>query len=197
MNSFERDVRRRGYAAIAGVDEAGRGPLAGPVIAAAVILPPDYENGDIRDSKALSPSKRERLFDVIRKDALALGVGSIDHLTIDRVNILRATIIAMETAVLGLAAPPDFILIDGIHGISLPIAQQTIIGGDARSISVAAASIVAKVTRDRIMEDYHHEYPAYNFRKNKGYGTREHRLAIMHHGLCHIHRKTFTIKHVP
>ena len=194
MDSFERDARRRGYAVIAGIDEAGRGPLAGPVIAAAVILPPEYRNGDIRDSKVLSPSKRDVMFEVIRRDALSIGVGASDHVTIDSVNILRATIMAMEQAVSALAIPPDFILIDGTHGIPVPIPQKTIIGGDTRSVSVAAASIVAKVTRDRMMQDYHLRFPRYNFLKNKGYGTREHRLAIQQYGFCSIHRKTFTVK---
>ena len=197
MDSFERDARRRGFTVIAGIDEAGRGPLAGPVVAAAVILPPDYKNGDIRDSKALSPSKRDALFDVIHKEAVAVGIGAANHEIIDRINILQATIMAMESAVSSLTAPPDFLLIDGTHGIHLPIPQKTIIGGDGRSISVAAASIVAKVTRDRIMQDYHVMFPVYNFRKNKGYGTKEHRLAIMQHGTCSIHRKTFTVKNVP
>jgi ribonuclease HII len=194
MTSFECHVRQSGYEAIAGVDEAGRGPLAGPVVAAAVILPPDYRHPDINDSKQLTPRKRERLLEVIKADALAVGIGVVEASLIDRMNILRATLMAMRDAVLDLLLPPDFILVDGRNTIDIRIPQEAIIGGDARSISIAAASIVAKVSRDRIMEIYHRQFPQYNFLKNKGYGTNEHREAIRRCGPCKIHRLSFTVK---
>ena len=194
MDSFELHARSLGFKAIAGIDEAGRGPLAGPVVAAAVILPPGYKNGDINDSKRLSPRKREKIFDVIQKDALFIGLGVIEPSLIDEINILRATLRAMEKAISNLSDSPDFILIDGINTIDVPIPQKTIIGGDSLSISVAAASIIAKVSRDRIMDRYHAEYSVYNFQKNKGYGTKEHREAIRKCGYCKIHRKSFKLK---
>lgn len=194
MDSFERAVRQLGYSSIAGIDEAGRGPLAGPVVAAAIILPPDYRNKDIRDSKKLSASRREKLYDRINADAVSVGIGVVEHSVIDEINILRAALLAMEKAVLNLTVTADYLLIDGRDTINLSIPQQAIIKGDSRSISVASASIIAKVTRDRIMDDYHQLYSVYNFQKHKGYGTREHREAIKKHGLCHIHRKSFNIK---
>jgi len=194
MDSFELHARNLGFKFIAGIDEAGRGPLAGPVVAAAVILPPGYKNGTINDSKRLSPRKREQAFDVIERDALSIGLGVVDPSIIDRINILRATLRAMEQAVSHLSNSPDFVLIDGINAIDIPIPQRTIIGGDSLSISVAAASIIAKVSRDRMMDRYHDEYSVYNFRKNKGYGTKEHREAIQKYGYCKIHRKSFKLK---
>jgi ribonuclease HII len=194
MDAFEKHARQEGYNLIAGVDEAGRGPLAGPVVAAAVIFPPGYSNNQINDSKQLSARKREKLYDVITKDAVAVGVGVTDTDTIDRINILQASLMAMREAVLELFSPPDFILIDGLHKISLNTPQMSIIKGDTLSISIAAASIIAKVSRDRIMEIYHRQFPRYNFLHNKGYGTREHRLAIKEFGLCKIHRKSFHLK---
>ncbi len=194
MDSFELHARNLGFKFIAGIDEAGRGPLAGPVVAAAVILPPGYRNGDINDSKRLSPRKRERIFDVIQEDALSIGLGMVEPSLIDTINILRATLRAMEQAVSSLSNSPDYLLIDGINTIDCPIPQETIIGGDSRSISVAAASIIAKVSRDRIMDRYHDEYSVYNFKKNKGYGTKEHREAIGKYGYCAIHRKSFKLK---
>ena len=193
MISFEREARGQGYQHVAGIDEAGRGPLAGPVIAAAVILPADYEDPEINDSKELTPRQRERLHDVIQRDAVAVGIGVVEAQVIDAINILRATLAAMKEAVLGLLPLPDYLLIDGLYGISLAIPQKTIIRGDGRSISVASASIVAKVSRDRIMEMYHRQFPQYNFLKNKGYGTREHREAIAKYGRCKIHRSSFRI----
>ncbi|MBE0558419.1 MAG: ribonuclease HII [Proteobacteria bacterium] len=193
MVSFERDARGQGYQRVAGIDEAGRGPLAGPVIAAAVILPVDYEDPEINDSKELTPRQRERLHDVIQRDAVAVGIGVVEAQVIDAVNILRATLAAMKEAVLGLVPHPDYLLIDGLYGISLAIPQKTIVRGDGRSISVASASIVAKVSRDRIMEMYHRQFPQYNFVKNKGYGTREHREEIAKYGSCKIHRSSFRI----
>ena len=197
MNSFERNAHQSGYRLIAGVDEAGRGPLAGPVVAAAVIFPPDYHNSEIRDSKLLSPQKRERLHDVIREDAVTVGLGVVDAVVIDEINILKATLMAMKEALRELIPVPDFLLIDGITPLSLSIPQRTIIKGDSRSVSVAAASIIAKVSRDKIMEIYHRQFPQYNFIKNKGYGTMEHRAAIRRYGPCKIHRRSFNMNGTP
>ena len=191
MNRFERNAYQGGYKLIAGIDEAGRGPLAGPVVAAAVILPWEYEQGEINDSKRLSASKREKLYDIIWADALAVGLGVVEAAVIDEVNILQATLMAMREACAELNPAPDFLIIDGINSISLAIPQQTLIKGDSRSISVAAASIIAKVSRDRIMEIYHRQFSQYNFIKNKGYGTKEHLAAIREFGLCKLHRRTF------
>jgi len=194
MIRFECRARQCGHHAVAGVDEAGRGPLAGPVVAAAVILPPDYRHPEINDSKQLTPGKRERLYEVIKADALAVGLGVVEAPVIDRVNILRATLMAMRDAVLDLSLPPDFVLVDGRNRIDVRAPQETIIGGDRKSISIAAASIIAKVSRDRIMEIYHRQFPQYNFMKNKGYGTGEHREAILRCGPCKIHRLSFAVK---
>ncbi len=194
IHQFELRARRRGFDAIAGVDEAGRGPLAGPVVAAAVILPSGYTNGEIRDSKKLTPRKRESLYTAIRNDAISVGLGVIEASVIDRINILQATLSAMKMAVSNLSPHPDYILIDGIHAIDLPLTQETIIRGDSLSISVAAASIIAKVSRDHIMDRYHILYPQYNFLKNKGYGTEEHREAVKEYGRCKIHRRSFKIR---
>lgn len=194
MDSFERKARRLGYRFIAGIDEAGRGPLAGPVVAAAVIFTPGYRNEEIGDSKKLTPLKRERLYSRILHDARAVGIGTAEHDVIDRVNILQATLLAMEQAVASLSVAPDYLLIDGLNTLTLPIPQEAIIRGDSRSLSVAAASIIAKVSRDRIMDDYHDRYPQYNFRKNKGYPTKEHREAIATCGRCDIHRRSFRIR---
>jgi len=193
MNSFERDAYRSGYRLIAGVDEVGRGPLAGPVVAAAVVFPPNYKNPEINDSKLLSPRKRLRLHEIIRQDALTLGLGVIDAVIIDKINILKASLMAMKEALLELLPAPDFLLIDGNHPLDFPLPQKTIIKGDSRSVSVAAASIIAKVTRDRIMEIYHRQFPHYNFLKNKGYGTEEHRAAIKKYGPCKLHRRSFNM----
>ena len=193
MNSFERNVFQRGYHHIAGIDEAGRGPLAGPVIAAAVILPPGYEDPEITDSKKLSPRQRERLYEVIRHDAIAIGIGVVEASVIDAMNILQATRTAMAEATLSLSPPADYLLIDGLNKIAVDTPQETIIRGDGRSVSIASASIVAKVSRDRVMEKYHGEFPQYNFLRNKGYGTREHREAIQKYGRCKIHRCSYRI----
>ncbi len=188
---FERLALRRGYGSVAGVDEAGRGPLAGPVVAAAVILPPKADLPGINDSKKLTPSQRDELFDKIRQKALAVGVGSSDHALIDRVNILQATLAAMKEAVQNLATPPDYLLIDGISKIPVGIPQRTIKKGDGASISIAAASIIAKVTRDRLMQEYDRQFPDYGFAAHKGYGCASHLAAIARLGPCDIHRKTF------
>ncbi|PIP05613.1 MAG: ribonuclease HII [Syntrophobacterales bacterium CG_4_9_14_3_um_filter_49_8] len=194
MNSFEQRAYQKGNRFIAGIDEAGRGPLAGPVVAAAVVLSPDYENPAINDSKQLSPQKRERLYEIIKHDALSIGIGVVESSVIDAVNILKATLMAMKEAVLELTIPIDYLLIDGKHRVAVNIQQETIVRGDCRSISVASASIVAKVSRDRIMEIYHRQFPQYNFLRNKGYGTEEHREAIRKYGCCKIHRRSFNIK---
>ncbi len=197
MDRFEREAYQRGYRVIAGIDEAGRGPLAGPVVAAAVILPPGYSHREIKDSKQLSAKKREKLFEVIREDALSVGIGVIEVPVIDQVNILQATLMAMAEAVDGLSLPPDYLLVDGLHRIPRNISQQTLVKGDTLSVSIASASIIAKVSRDRILEIYHRQFPQYNFLKNKGYGTKEHREAIQAYGLCKIHRRSFKIKRKP
>ena len=194
MNSFEQRAYQKGNRFIAGIDEAGRGPLAGPVVAAAVVLSPDYENPAINDSKQLSPQKRERLYEIIKHDALSIGIGVVESSVIDAVNILKATLMAMKEAVLELTIPIDYLLIDGKHRVAVNIQQETIVRGDCRSISVASASIVAKVSRDRIMEIYHRQFPQYNFLRNKGYGTEEHREAIRKYGCCKIHRRSSNIK---
>ncbi|MDQ1278257.1 MAG: ribonuclease [Thermodesulfobacteriota bacterium] len=197
MNIFEQRARQIGFNLIAGIDEAGRGPLAGPVVASAVVLPENYRHPDITDSKQLSPRKREALFKVIRADALSIGVGVMEASIIDDVNILQATLSAMKEAVCDLDVSPDYLLVDGMQAVPIDIPQMTIIRGDSLSISIAAASIIAKVSRDRIMEMYHRQFPYYNFLKNKGYGTQEHRQAIKDHGPCKIHRRSFRIKDEP
>jgi ribonuclease HII len=196
MNTFEKIAREEGYQFIAGVDEAGRGPLAGPVVAAAVIFPPDYINSEINDSKKLSASKREKLYEIIEKDSLAIGMRVVDADVIDNVNILQASLQAMREAVLELSASPDFLLVDGLHRIPIITPQKPLVKGDSLSVSIAAASIIAKVTRDRIMEIYHRQFPQYNFRQNKGYGTKEHLNAIRQFGICKIHRKSFHVKNL-
>ncbi|HET57960.1 MAG TPA: ribonuclease HII [Deltaproteobacteria bacterium] len=193
MTEFEQKGRLLGFHRIAGVDEAGRGPLAGPVAAAAVIFPEGYENGDIRDSKKLSPARRERLYRVIMEDALSVGIAFVEPAVIDAINILQATLLAMRKAVLDLSPPPDFIIIDGTARIDLSIPQRTLIRGDSICLSIAAASIIAKVSRDQLMDRYHIQYSQYNFGKNKGYGTSEHREAIRRYGYCKIHRRSFKV----
>lgn len=196
MDTFEKLAYRKGYKFIAGIDEAGRGPLAGPVVASAVIFPADYQNSQIIDSKKISARKREELYEVINNDAIAVGVGTADAATIDRINILQASLQSMCEAVLELSFSPDFLLIDGLHKIPLQIPQKTLVKGDALSVSIAAASIIAKVSRDRIMEMYHRQFPQYNFLQNKGYGTKEHRNAILEFGMCKIHRRSFHLKNL-
>jgi len=197
MNFFEERACRQGHRYIAGIDEAGRGPLAGPVVAAAVVLPENYRHPEITDSKKLTPRKREKLLEVIRAEAVAVGVGVMDAGIIDEINILRATLRAMTEAIADLGIVPDYLLVDGNRRVPVNIPQETIVKGDSRSISIAAASIVAKVSRDHIMEMYHRQFPCYNFLRNKGYGTEEHRQAIREHGLCKIHRRTFHFRETP
>ena len=190
-HSFERGAISRGYRLVAGVDEAGRGPLAGPVVAGAVILPEGFLIEGLADSKTLSQPQRERLYALVMENAVAVGVGMADPAQIDRVNILQATLLAMRGAVAAMAPAPDFLLIDGLNTIDWPGPQQAIVKGDALSHSISAASVVAKVTRDRIMEKLAAEYPMYGFAQHKGYGSREHREAIKKHGPCPAHRMTF------
>jgi len=188
--SYERRIWKIGKLP-AGVDEAGRGPLAGPVVAAAVILPKECEINGLNDSKKLSHQKREILYHQIKAVAVSIGVGIIEPDEIDRINILRAALLAMEIAVKKLNPKPDFLLIDGNIRTSLLIPQQAVIGGDSICNSIAAASIIAKVARDLIMYDYHNIHPEYNFKKHKGYPTKEHYEALRKFGPCPIHRKTF------
>ena len=191
MWEFELATQSKGYQYIAGIDEAGRGPLAGPVVSAAVILPPDFTCQGVTDSKKLSEKRREALFPLIKAQALAVGIGMADHKEIDRINILAASLLSMKRAVQDLDQFPDFLLIDGKFTIDMDLPQQAIVRGDSRSISIAAASIIAKVTRDRYMADLHRRYPLYNFIRHKGYPTKAHKQAIIDHGPCPFHRTTF------
>jgi len=184
-------ARKSGYRLIAGVDEAGRGPLAGPVVAAAVILPEGKTVEGVRDSKVMTEKAREEAFFRINEEALAVGVGVVSAKAIDETNILRASLEAMKRAVLSLMPFPDFLLVDGTCPVSMPTAQRCLVKGDRISLSVSAASVVAKVYRDRIMRSYHALYPRYGFSENKGYGTSAHLAAIRAHGACPIHRLTF------
>jgi len=188
---FENEVSRQGFTLIAGVDEAGRGPLAGPVVSAAVILPSDFEAPGINDSKKLTPRKRDRLFDQILAGATAVEVGIVDNRQIDKINILRAALLSMAQAAGKLNPAPDFLLIDGTFTTPAEMPQKAIPKGDSLSISIAAASIIAKVTRDRLMADYHERYPEYGFDRHKGYPTKAHKEAIARCGVTPIHRLTF------
>jgi ribonuclease HII len=188
---FESAAWRRGISRLAGVDEAGRGPLAGPVVAAAVVLAPGARITGVDDSKRLLPEERQRLFDLIQERAVGVGVGIVDHLTIDRINILQATRLAMGQALGALGMEPELVLTDFVTVPGLRCPQRNLVEGDRRSASVAAASIIAKVTRDRIMEEADRQYPMYGFGRHKGYGTPEHRIALEQHGPCALHRRTF------
>ncbi len=192
---YERTAREEGYTLVCGVDEAGRGPLAGPVFAAAVILPPDTIIEGVNDSKKLSEKKREALFDVIRKKALAYGIAAADHNEIDDINILNATYLAMRRAVEMLDPAPDLIIVDGNRlPPDLPAEARTLVKGDALCHSIACASILAKVSRDRFMMAMADKYPQYQFEKHKGYGTAAHIAALREHGVCPIHRRSFLKK---
>ena len=180
-----------GYGNIAGVDEAGRGPLAGPVVAAAVIFPAKIDIAGLDDSKKLSPKKREELFPKIQAEAVAYGVAIVNREVIDKINILQASLLAMKQAVEQLQTVPDLLLIDGNQKIDSTLDQWAVVKGDSKSLSIAAASVLAKVTRDRVMKDYHKLYPQYEFHRHKGYGTKLHRDLIEEHGPCPIHRSTF------
>lgn len=183
-----------GHKTVCGVDEAGRGPLAGPVCAAAVILPKDLIIPGLNDSKKLTEKKRAELYDIITAQAIAYGIALVDEKTIDEINILQATYLAMQNAVKGLSVEPDMILVDGNRAPSFSAPSKTIVKGDSLSASIAAASILAKVTRDRLMEELDGKYPAYGFAVHKGYGTKRHYEALRTYGPCEIHRMTFLKK---
>jgi len=192
--AYENECYAQGAAYVAGVDEVGRGPLAGPVLACAVIFPKGLRIEGVDDSKKLSEKKREKLAEIIRASALAVSIGIADVETIDRINIYQATVKAMTDAVNGLAIKPGVILIDAMRLPDISIAQRPIIHGDSLSMTIAAASIVAKTTRDAMMVKYHEIYPEYGFNQHKGYGTGKHIAAIRAYGLCPIHRYSFTAK---
>ena len=194
MLEFERKYAAEGYKLICGVDEAGRGPLAGPVCAAAVILPADVDIPGLNDSKKLSDKKRRELFPVICDIAIAYGIGFADHKEIDEINILQATYLAMERAIANLSVKPDFALIDGNRAKDFGIPLEAVVGGDGRSASIAAASILAKVTRDDLMLQAAEEFPGYGFEIHKGYGTKAHYAALAEKGPCEIHRMSFLKK---
>lgn len=191
---FEEKAWQNGYSAVCGVDEAGRGPLAGPVCAAAVILPAGIVIDGLNDSKKLTEKKRESLFDIITENAISWSVSLVDETVIDEINILQATYRAMQQAVEGLPRPADFAYVDGNRSEGLTLPHECVVSGDARIPSIAAASIIAKVTRDRLMRDFAVRYPAYGFEKHKGYGSRAHYAALLEHGPCPIHRRTFLKK---
>ncbi|TYT74902.1 ribonuclease HII [Desulfobotulus mexicanus] len=191
MYSFESMCHEKGFSCIAGVDEAGRGPLAGPVVSAAVILRTDYDLPGLNDSKKLSESRRKDLFARIPSQCLAIGIGIVSELRIDEINILRASLESMVLAVNNLSVSPDFLLIDGKFTLELPLGQQAIVGGDGKSASIAAASVVAKVTRDEIMKELDKEYPGYGLARHKGYPTRSHKDAIARMGVLPVHRRSF------
>lgn len=190
--AFENEAYSHGYHTVAGLDEAGRGPLAGPVVAAAVVLPPGLALPGVNDSKKLSPARREACYGLILASCSDHAIIAVEHDEIDRVNILQATFRAMVRAVGALTrAHPDYLLIDGPYRLPLPIGQKGIPKGDSLSLSVAAASILAKVHRDRIMDTLHQRYPEYGFDRNRGYPTAEHLEALRRHGPCPIHRRSF------
>lgn len=188
---FEREARAANFRHVAGLDEVGRGPLAGPVVAAAVIMPPDFHDARVTDSKKLTEKKRGELYELIYRRAVSIGIGIVDAVEIDRANILQASLTAMRLACIKLDPSPDFLLIDGKFTIKASMPQKALIKGDSLSFSIACASIVAKVTRDTIMEAYDHYYPEFNFPKHKGYPTKSHKDAIGTFGYCPIHRLSF------
>ncbi len=190
---LERNLSGQGFTHVAGVDEAGRGPLAGPVVAGCVVLPVDGDSSCYKDSKKLSPRQREHLFSTLQDSRAHIGVGIVSAREIEEVNILQASLLAMRRAIEDCLPEglPDFLLVDGTFQVPLSLSQQTLIKGESKSASVAAASIIAKVTRDQIMARAHEEFPQYNFLKNQGYPTKEHRRSIAEHGPCELHRRTF------
>lgn len=188
---IEKNYFDLGYNLVAGLDEAGRGPLAGPIVAAAVILPKEELIIGVNDSKKLSEKKRDELYKKIQDTALAIGVGIVNNRKIDEINIFNATKLAMKRAINSLKIKPEFLLIDALDITDINIEQESIVKGDSRSISIASASIIAKVTRDNMVKSYDKEYPQYNFSKHKGYGTKEHYEAIRKHGITPLHRKSF------
>lgn len=193
---YENKYYSQGMEYIAGIDEVGRGPFAGPVLTAAVILPRGFKHRGINDSKKLSEKKREELFDVITQNAVEISVKMENNNIIDEINILNATLLSMSKTINSFKIKPDVVLVDALTIPGIDIKQEKIIKGDAKSISIAAASIIAKVTRDRIMKEFAQIYPEYGFERNSGYGTAEHIKAIEKYGLCPIHRKTFASKFV-
>lgn len=191
---FEHEAFSDGYELVCGVDEAGRGPLAGPVCAAAVILPPDVQIAGLNDSKKLTDKKRRELFDVITETAVCYGVAFCDETVIDEINILQATFRAMRQAIDALSVKPQLALVDGNRAADFGVPVRTIVKGDSLSASIAAASILAKVSRDRLMEEYDEKYPQYGFAVHKGYGTQRHYAALRQYGPCPIHRMSFLKK---
>lgn len=191
MLHFEKQALEKGFQWIAGVDEAGRGPLAGPVVAASVILPHDFVLLGLNDSKQVTEQDRERFFTIIKEQAICYHVAIVSNEQIDRINILEATKLAMHQAITGLETQPDHVLIDAVAIPNLPMSSDIIIKGDAKSVSIAAASILAKVTRDRMMKEIHKEYPMYDFSSNMGYGTKKHMESIKNYGASPYHRKSF------
>ena len=191
---YERKLREKGYKYICGVDEVGRGPLAGPVVCAAVIMPLDDIIEGVDDSKKVSQKKREKIAELIAQKAIACNICRVEPEIIDKINILEATKLCMKQAVEGLEVTPDFVLTDGNMTLDIGIPQESIVKGDALSYSIGAASIAAKVYRDKIMDEYATVYPEYGFEKNKGYGTADHIKGIKEAGLCAIHRRSFTKK---
>ena len=196
MHHYENNAYAKGFELVAGIDEVGRGPLAGPVMACVIILPKGTTILDINDSKKLSEAKRNDLYNEIMEKAIDVSLGAVNNSTIDDINILQATYQAMTIAIENLRVKPDMVLVDAVTIPHIHIPQNPIVGGDAKSISIAAASIIAKVTRDKIMYEYHNKYPQYSFNKNKGYGSSEHINAIKKYGLCEIHRTSFAKKFV-
>ncbi len=194
--TYERQYFSMGYTAVAGVDEVGRGPLAGPVVCAAVILPLEEERRilGIDDSKKLSAKRREELAERVKETARAISIAEVDERTIDEINILQATRLGMKKAIQGLKLAPDFVLTDGNMTLDVAIPQRSIVRGDALVCSIGAASIVAKVYRDELMQKYAEEFPEYGFERNVGYGTKQHIEAIREFGICRIHRRTFIKK---
>ena len=188
---IEQVLWSQGFASVAGVDEAGRGPLAGPVVAAAVIFPNNFLLDDVNDSKLCTPRQRDQLFTVIMEHAVSVGIGMVDHEEIDRINILQATVLAMRKALESMSTQPDYAIIDGNSFRHETLKFQNIIKGDQKSFTIAAASIIAKVTRDRLMCELDVRYPEYGFARHKGYGTRQHIEAIRRYGFCDIHRRSF------
>lgn len=192
LNVYENEARLQGFQIVAGLDEAGRGPLAGPVVAAACIIPPDVLIPGINDSKLLTKEERMTIYQMLMDDErISYGIGIIDHKTIDRINIFQATVAAMLMAVIKLPIVPQYLLVDGLKLPHPTIPTQKIIKGDSKSQSIAAASIIAKVTRDQLMTEYHQQWPQYGFDSHKGYSVPEHLTALQHHGPCPIHRLSF------
>ncbi len=191
MLKYEAEAASKGYRSVMGVDEAGRGPLAGPVVAAAVLLPSEVTLDGLDDSKKLSQKLREKFYSQILETAVSYGLGIVSVEVIERINILQASLTAMKQAIENCDRPPDLLLIDGNQNVDHSADQWTLVGGDGKSLSIAAASVLAKVTRDRIMLDCHEDYPQYEFDRHKGYPTKRHREKIKQFGPCPLHRKTF------